>query len=284
MEDIKNIDTLDVMKKSKTSFLFSTLLLSKEKSEALKTIYAFCRKSDDIVDDVSVSIEKKISNLEKWNTELKKTFESGSDIKLLNDLNVIKEKYNIPEEPFFELLKGMELDLSEKRYDTFEELKQYCYYAASTVGLMTIRIFGFENPKTIDFAINLGIALQLTNILRDIKKDALLGRIYLPIGDMKKFGYNENDLINNLYNENFISLMKYEVERAKQFYIDAKKCLAKEDEKNMSSAILMEKTYYKILKEIEKNEYDVFSEDIHVSVFNKLMVALSVYFKYKLLK
>jgi len=282
MPDLINIDTQQVMKNSKTNFLFSTFLLSEEKREALKTIYAICRKTDDIVDEENSTTEQKKINLNQWKNELIKTFESGTDYLLLKDLNNIKIKFKIPDEPFFDLIKGMELDLVQNRYKTFEDLYQYCYYVASTVGLMTIRIFGFTNEKTIDFAINLGIAFQLTNILRDVHKDASVGRIYLPLDDLSKFNYRESDLKVKVVNENFKSLMKFEIARTNEYYKKAKCDLVKEDEKNMVPALIMEKTYSRILKKIEDVDYDVFSKPVRISGINKLLIAISVLLKYKI--
>ena len=177
----------------------------------------------------------------------------------------------------------MEMDLQNQRYKTFDELYQYCYCVAATVGLMCIEIFGYKNKSTKEFAVNLGVALQLTNILRDIKIDADNGRIYLPKEDMEKFGYTEEDLLANKYNESFIALMEYECKRAHEFYEKANKSLSKDDKGLMFAARIMEHIYFRILEKIEKMNYNVFKKKAKVSKLTKIYITFGVFFKYKLL-
>ena len=197
----------EISKRSKSSFYYAFNLLPAAKRDAMNTVYAFCRKTDDIVDEGNDPASLKYEKLHKWRIELEKSFSGHSDYLLLNKLSSTIQKFNIPLEPFFELLKGMEMDLQKNRYLTFDDLQLYCYRVASTVGLMCVEIFGYKHTSTRDFAVNLGIALQLTNILRDIKKDSENGRIYLPQEDLKKFNYNENDILNQTYNSNFTEMM-----------------------------------------------------------------------------
>jgi 15-cis-phytoene synthase len=283
MDDLLKINEYKNENYTKSNFLYSTLLLPKEKRKAINTIYSYCRIMDDIADDETAGIEEKQNKLNGWKEELIKAFNSGTDNVLLNELKDVVEKYDIPKPLFFEIIKGMELDLLKNRYLTFEELYQYCYYVASTVGLMTIGIFGYKNKMTIDYAINLGIALQLTNILRDIKKDLKSERIYLPLEDLIKFNYSEDELKKNAYNENFKALIKYEIERTKQFYEKADSFLSKEDRGSMFSAVIMGKTYFGILKKIEDANYNVFSKEIKLSKFRKIIKAVFIYIKYKLM-
>ncbi|MEO8447461.1 MAG: phytoene/squalene synthase family protein [bacterium] len=274
----------EITAKSKSSFLYSFSLLPKEKNDAINTVYAFCRKTDDIVDDENESEEKKFFKIKEWRNEFEKALKSGdSEYSLLNSVSRIIKRFNIPVEPFFDLIKGMEMDLRKKRYNTFGELIDYCFNVASTVGLMCIEIFGYNNPKTKDFAINLGIALQLTNILRDIKSDAKQGRIYIPAEDLKKFNYSESDLMSFTYNENFIKLMKYECERAASYYEKANSYLTKEDKGLMFAARIMEHIYFRVLKIIEKKNYNVFEKKVRVSKLKKLYITAGVFVKYKLL-
>lgn len=274
----------EITKQSKSNFLYSFSLLPKEKNEAINTVYAFCRKTDDIVDDENESIEKKYSRIIEWRDEFEKALISGdSKYSLLNNVNLIIKKFSIPAEPFFDLIKGMEMDLKKNRYNTFTELMDYCFNVASTVGLMSIEIFGYNNPRTKDFAINLGIALQLTNILRDIKSDAQHGRIYIPLEDLRRFNYSENDLLSFRYNDDFIKLMKHECERARFFYEEANKSLSKEDKGLMFAARIMEHIYFRVLKKIEKRNYNVFEKKVRVSNLKKIFIAAGVYVKYKLL-
>jgi phytoene synthase len=200
----------------------------------------------------------------------------------LNKLGKTISKFNIPLDPFFELVKGMEMDLQNNRYHTFDDLQLYCYRVASTVGLMCIEIFGYKHKSAKDYAVNLGIALQLTNILRDIKKDSQSGRIYLPQQDLNRFNYSENDLIANRYSSDFISLMSYEVERAKQYFQKATECLNLDDKASMFAARAMQHIYYKILEKIVAANYNVYEKNIKVSKFEKVGIAVGVWAKYSL--
>lgn len=279
-----SIDSNDITKKSKSNFLYSFSLLSREKNDAINTIYAFCRKTDDIVDNENKSPEVKFQELTEWRNELEQAIETGnSKFPLLIDIIKVMKAFNIPEEPFFKLIEGMEMDLKKNRYYDFNELADYCYKAASTVGLMCVEVFGYNNPKTRDFAVNLGIALQLTNIIRDVKADASVGRIYLPMEDLRRYNYHESDLLEGRYNEEFINLMKFECERAKYFYDEADKSLPEEDKGLMFSARIMEHIYYRLLKKIEKKNYNVFDKKIRISDFKKIIITAGVYMKYKLL-
>jgi 15-cis-phytoene synthase len=281
--DIINDSTRKIVKKSKTNFMYSTIFLNSEKQEALQTIYSFCRHSDDIVDDEHSDLESRKLNLENWRSELEKAFESDSKIHLLNDLKNVVDRFSISHDLFFDLLKGMEIDLVKTRYNNLEDLKQYCYYAASTVGLMTIEVFGYKDNAIREYAVNLGIALQLTNILRDVKKDAMKGRIYLPLDDMSKYGYSEKDIIDSNYNSNFVNLMKYETEVAKSFYKKADSYLCKSEKGRMLSARIMEHIYFRLLKRIERYKYDVYNNYIRISKLKKLFLAYGIFLKYKLL-
>ncbi len=277
------IDTAkDIAKTSKSSFYYAFNLLPEEKRDAMNTVYAFCRKTDDIVDDGNEPDELKYEKLRKWRIELERAFKGHSDYTLLNKLGRTIHNFNIPYEPFFELLKGMEMDLQNNRYLTFEELRLYCYRVASTVGLMCIEIFGYKHKSAKEFAINLGIALQLTNILRDIKKDSLKGRIYLPQEDLQKFSYNENDIFKQNYDERFIGLMKYEVERAEKFFDNATENLNLDDKKAMFAARAMQHIYKRLLEKIIEAEYNIYRKNIKVNSFEKVGISLGVWAKYRL--
>ncbi|HQF42944.1 MAG TPA: squalene/phytoene synthase family protein, partial [Ignavibacteriaceae bacterium] len=187
-----------------------------------------------------------------------------------------------PLDPFFELIKGMEMDLQKDRYKSFDDLQLYCYRVASTVGLICIEIFGYKHSSTKQFAIDLGIALQLTNILRDISKDAKNGRIYLPQEDLIKFNYSESDLFSFNYNNNFRELMIYESSRAKSYFNLATSHLNLEDKKTMFAARAMQHIYYKILEKIIDKDYDVYNNEIKVNKIEKVGIALGVWAKYNL--
>lgn len=272
----------EISKKSKSSFYYAFSLLPDSKRDAMNTVYAFCRKTDDIVDEGNEPDEIKYEKLHKWRLQLEKAVNGHSEYNLLNKLGKTISQFNIPLDPFFELLKGMEMDLQKKRYLNFEDLKVYCYRVASTVGLMCIEIFGYKHSSARDFAVDLGIALQLTNILRDVKKDSLNGRIYLPLEDLKKYNYTEAELFNQTYNSNFASLMEYEANRAQQYFDKATMSLNLDDKASMFAARAMQHIYHKILEKIISEHYDVYHHNIKVSKLEKAGIALGVWAKYSL--
>jgi 15-cis-phytoene synthase len=272
----------EIARKSKSSFYYAFNLLPSEKREAMNTVYAFCRETDDIVDSGVETDDLKFENLRKWRIELEKSIKGYSDYTLLNKLGKTISKFNIPLDPFFELLKGMEMDIQNKRYLTFDDLQMYCYRVASTVGLMCIEIFGYKHKSTKDFAVNLGIALQLTNILRDIKKDSQTGRIYLPQNELEKFNYTEEDIFNQKYNSNFIDLMEYQVSRAEKYFQKATEYLNLDDKASMFAARAMQHIYHKMLLKIVKANYDVYNGNIKVNGIEKVGIALGVWAKYSL--
>jgi len=272
----------EIAKKSNSSFYYAFNLLPAKQRDAMNTVYAFCRQTDDIVDEGTISDAVKYEKLRKWRIELEKSLNGLSDYLLLNKLSRTIQNFNIPLQPFFDLIKGMEMDLQKKRYLTFLDLQNYCYNVASTVGLMCIEIFGYRHPSAKDFAINLGIALQLTNILRDIKKDAAKGRIYLPKEDLDKFNYKESDVINNTYNENFQRMMEYQVERAREYFNAATACLNREDKKAMFAARAMQHIYSRMLNKIVDANYNVYQNKIKISTFKKIGISLGVWAKYRI--
>lgn len=272
----------EIAKNSKSSFYYAFNLLPVEKRDAMNTVYAFCRQSDDIVDKENETDDLKYEKLHKWTVELDKALRGHSEYALLNKLGKTIRQFNIPIDPFFELLKGMEMDLQVKRYLTFEDLKLYCYRVASTVGLMCIEIFGYKHKSTKDFAVNLGIALQLTNILRDVKKDALNGRVYLPQEDLASFKYSDSDIANLNYNEEFRRLMQFETGRAENYFRLATMDLNLDDKYSMFAARAMQHIYHKLLEKIIDADYNVFNENIRVSKIEKVGIAVGVWAKYSL--
>ncbi len=248
----------------------------------MNTVYAFCRKTDDIVDEDVMSQEMKSQTLTKWRSEFENALKGDSEYSLLNTLGTTIAQFNIPLDPFFNLIKGMEMDLNYNRYENFEDLRLYCFRVASTVGLMCIEIFGYKHKSAKDFAENLGIALQLTNILRDIKKDALKNRIYLPREDLRRFNYSEEELLTSVYNNNFVSLMRFEVERANIYFDKATRLLHMDDKVSMFAARAMQHIYHRLLDRIVENNYDIFSNHVKVSKFEKVGIALGVWVKYNL--
>lgn len=274
---VQSVHTLspDLAQNRASNFYFSFLFLPKPKREAIETIYAFCRYTDDLVDEQGDTQEKH-TRLRQWTVELQGALYGRSRYALLNNLARIIRHFRIPVEHFDELLKGMEMDLVKTRYETFHELESYCYRAASTVGLICSEVFGYHQERTKEYAINLGIALQLTNILRDIKSDARRGRIYIPQEDLRRFGYSERELMSSVYNERFVELMRFECARAHHYFRMAKANLAEEDKPLFYAARTMGNIYYLLLRRIERSQFDVFSRRIRLSAALKLLVAIGL--------
>jgi phytoene synthase len=267
-----------------SNFYFSFLALPEPKREAIETIYAFCRYTDDIVDEENADAREKHRRLRQMTSELRLSLSGASHYPVLNKLGSIIRRFDIPVVHFQNLLKGMEMDLQKSRYETFEELEEYCYRVASTVGLICAEVFGYHHAATREYAINLGKALQLTNILRDIKADAKRGRIYLPREDMRRFGYSEEELLANVYNERFVELMRFECDRAFAYFKKAKTYLAEEDKPLFTAARTMGNIYYLLLRRIKAANYDVFSKRIRLGSPAKLLVAFVLRLRTKLPK
>lgn len=279
----EQLDTIERTQNRESNFFFSFLILPQPKREAIETIYTFCRVTDDIVDGAEDEKEK-YTRLRQWTTELENSLYGVSKYSVLNRLSTIIRRFNIPLHHFYDLLKGMEMDLTKKRYETFEELQEYCYRAASTVGLICAEVFGYKTERTKQYAINLGIALQLTNILRDLKQDAKRSRVYLPQEDLRRFGYTEEELSRSIYNERFVELMKFESARAHYFFKKARGFLAEEDKPFLYAARAMGNIYYLLLQRIERANYDVFSKRIRLSSAVKLFIAMGLRIRNRLPK
>lgn len=285
-ENLANYEKVRPPQVEKSNFLYSFTLLPSREKAAINSLYAFCSYIDEIVDGTPSQSEeviaKKLKRLQWWEKEIDKIYNKKEKNQLIAPLNELFEKFNIPKQYFLTLIDGCRRDLFQTRYNTFNELKEYCYSVASVVGLMSIEIFGYKYEETKQYAINLGYALQLTNILRDLKHDKDRGYIYLPKEDMEKFGYSEEDLMNEVYNDNFINLMRYEVQRAKKYYHKARTSLRPDERWRMFPAEVMDEIYYRLLEKIELNNYNVFDKKIKVSAIHKLMFVLKHWLSLKL--
>jgi phytoene synthase len=248
-----------ITRKSASNLALAFVLLPKPKRDAMSALYAFCRNVDDIADEDSAPVEERRKQLADWRADIARACENQPPQFTVNrELQPVIRQFSLPFELFDELIKGCEMDLDIKRYGNFEQLELYCYRVASVVGLLSIHIFGYENPATREYAISLGKALQLTNILRDVKTDASRGRIYLPESELKKFGVSESDILQGRYSDKFRALAESIAVHAKQFYSAAKKALPGEDRKNMAAAELMGMVYWRLLKKLESAQFDVF--------------------------
>lgn len=278
-----NINEENILKKQKSNFKLTFAFLEPDKRDAMHTLYNFCRVTDDIVDDEVVPEDQKIKNIYWWRDQVSKALYNSSDYYLLNKFAQIVNRFNIPTDPIFDLIDGMIMDIEKKRYLDIDDLLVYCYRVASTVGLMTIQIFGYKNPDSKNYAINLGYAMQLTNIIRDVAEDAERNRIYIPIKDLEKFGVQEQDILNKKFDDKTKSLLEYEAQIALDYYNQADKFLDKDDRKLLYVARAMQRIYFALLQKIQKYGYNVFDKKIKVSIYEKIYYALGSYVKYNIL-
>jgi phytoene synthase len=276
----------ELSKTVQSNFFYSFLFLPKSKREAIIDVYAFCRAIDDIVDDmveksngVGGAIGAAQAELNRWREELDNLYAGKPTMPIAVRLRRVLERFPMPKEYFEEMINGCEMDLLRNRYETFDDLHQYCYRVASVTGLMCIEIFTYRSPGAKDYAVNLGVALQLTNILRDLKEDAARGRVYLPQEDLRRFGYSEDDLAGGKINDNFREMMEFECARARDYYRLAAGHLAEEDRPTMTAAVTMGRIYYRLLKQIENLDYDVFNNRIRLHRPERFLIALSEWAK-----
>jgi phytoene synthase len=262
-----------------TNFYYAFVLLPPEKRLAIEAVYAFARRGDDIVDS-GLDPAEAAAALARYRQALDACYAEDSSHLDAPELHVLAEaikRFKIPRKPFEDLILGLEMDLKGTRYETFEELSLYCYRVASTIGLVCIEIFGYQNSRTRDYAVNLGTALQLVNILRDIQRDAQRGRIYIPQEDLDRFGVRPAELLAGAYNDPFIELMQFECDRARRHFDLARQMLPAEDRRSMKSAEIMAAIYWGVLKRIQKRCYNVFGKRVRVPRPLKIWTALTVY-------
>lgn len=254
------------------NFYYSFLVMPRAKRDAMCAIYAFMRRSDDIADSAAnpaIALE----GLRQWRATVDAALtgkETGEAI--LPALADTVRRYDIPAEHFHELLDGTEMDQSKARYETFDELYQYCYRVASCVGLVVLPVFGYEDKSAVVPAEACGIAFQLTNILRDVKEDATMGRIYLPREDLAKFGVSEDDIMNHRDTPQFIELMRFEAGRAREFYRKAEPLAGMIHADSRGTLRVMMEIYGGILRKIERKNYAVFDERIRLSAAEKIWI------------
>ena len=225
----------------------------------MSALYAFCRAVDDVADEDAAPVEKRKAELAAWREDIRRACENKNPQFILNqEFAPVIQKFKLPFALFDELIKGCEMDLEKLRYENFDELELYCHRVASVVGLLSIEIFGYKNSVCHDYAIQLGQALQLTNILRDVKNDAARGRIYLPQSELKKFNVRDAEIMAGKFSENYFALASSVAARAKNFYQRAQKSLPPEDRKAMVAAELMGSVYWQLLQKLERGRFNVF--------------------------
>jgi phytoene synthase len=258
----------EITRLASSNFYYAFMLLPRERRRALYSVYAFCRFVDDIVD--RDRIDNAAAMLARWREELDKVFAGTPSRAISRALSENVRRFNIPRCYFEEIIDGVEMDLTQCRYATFADLYLYCRRVASAVGLICIEIFGYRNQSARLYAERLGIAFQLTNIIRDVAEDAARGRIYLPLEDLARFDVGEAEILNSIYSPRFRRLIEFEAQRARQYYSDAGKALADEDRGSMLAAEGMRLIYASLLERIARADYRVFGRRMSLSAPRKL--------------
>jgi 15-cis-phytoene synthase len=252
-------DSRAITRNSASNLALAFVLLPKAKRDGMSALYAFCRSVDDVADDESQSAAQRRVSLAAWREDIGRACaQADPRLPVNQDLKPFIARHRLPFALFDELIRGCEMDLDIKRYETYEDLEQYCYRVASVVGLLSIEIFGYTNPACRDYARHLGKALQFTNILRDVRTDAERGRIYLPLAELRRFHVAPEELLRFEYSSRFRDLAASVAERAKQFYGLARQSLPPEDRRAMTAAELMGSVYWRLLSKLEHQQFNVF--------------------------
>lgn len=288
-----------VTKNYAKTFYFAAKFLSPSKRKPIYAVYALCRHIDDAVDEAEVESEAQaVEAVENWKAELDAVYKGelrvtnyelrtaenpkSTDQKLiLLAWSDLLKTYDIAQNLPLELMHGVLQDTYTKRYETFDELYVYCWRVASTVGLMSSEIFGYEKPETLEYAEALGIAMQLTNILRDIKEDAAMNRIYLPQEDLRKFNVTEQQIFAGETDSNFVDLIKFQIKRARQYYGKAYKGIALLNADARFTVLLALRIYSRILTEIERQNFDVFKKRAHTNFRQKIFAIPRIWLEAK---
>ena len=305
-------ESRNITKKSASNLALAFILLPKAKRDGMSALYAFCREVDDVADEESVPVEQRRVQLAAWREDVRRacsvagvgqapslavpftgSLQAGALARLTTGegacptalagqpqfavnrelQTVIRARPGLTFALFDDLIRGVEMDLDIQRYQTHAELEQYCYRVASVVGLLSIEIFGYTNPRTREYAVHLGQALQLTNILRDVKTDAERGRIYLPLEELARFHVTEEEILRGEYSPRFRELAVSVAVRAKNYYRLARETLPHEDRRAMAAAELMGSVYWRLLEKLEAREFNVFGpEPTRVSKPQKILL------------
>ena len=263
---------------SGSSFYYAFLFLSADKRAAISAFYAFCREVDDVVDEVSdpsVAAQK----LAWWEKEVQAAF-AGQDLAqrhpVLRALMPYAPTYGITAAHLLAVIQGCQMDLQQNRYLDFPALEKYCHLVAGVVGEVAARIFCYSNPRTLEYAYKLGLAFQLTNIIRDVGEDAARGRIYLPVNDLQQFGVPVNEITNRVYSDRFKALMQFQAQRAQQLYAEALALLPPEDFRAQKPGLMMAAIYRDLLREIERDGFQVLHQRTSLTPLRKLWLAWKV--------
>jgi len=266
----------DKVSQSGSSFYYSFLFLSPEKRQAITALYAFCREVDDIVDNIvdgnrDCSIAHK--KLDWWRSSMRETYRQSASHPIQHALLPAIERYQLPLSLFLDIIDGMEMDLVKFRYQDFDELSLYCYRVAGAVGLLSARIFGYHDSAVEKYAVNLGLAFQLTNILRDIKEDVERNRLYIPLQEISEMGLSENEVLSLQYSDKMERLLNAQIERARHYYQLAFDCLPHPDRDEQRCGIIMSSIYHALLEKIAENPRQPLKQRVNISLWKKLWLA-----------
>ena len=263
---------------SGSSFYYSFLFLAPERRRAITALYAFCREVDDVVDEIE---DQQIARtkLAWWRNEVANLFAGKPQHPVTRALEPTLRPFGITEARLNQIVDGMQMDLDQSRYLDFKGLETYCYHVAGVVGLLAAGIFGFRNPATLDYAKNLGLAFQLTNIIRDVGDDARRNRIYLPMDELKRFEVPASDILNARYSANFTRLMQFQARRAESYYAAAMAALPAEDRRDQRAGLIMAAIYRTVLEEVQSDGYKGLTQRTSLTPMRKLWIAVRTWLR-----
>lgn len=270
-----------ITRKSASNLALAFVLLPREKRSEMAALYAFCREIDDVADEEMVSVAERRVQLQAWRDDVQLACFSGKPrFEVNQELQGVIQHYNLQFTLFDELLKGVEMDLDIHRYESLEELEQYCYRVASVVGLLSIEIFGYKDARSRDYAVYLGKALQLTNILRDVRNDAERGRIYLPLEECRRFNVPAEEILNSQYSDRYFRLAQSIAGRAREFYSKARMSLPETDRRSMATAELMGSVYWRLFRKLEQRRFNVFDfSETRLNKAQKLFLIFRMWYR-----
>ena len=268
-----------IVRESARNFYYSFIALPRQKRRAIYAVYAFCRLCDDAVDEPSLTVDEKLRRLAEIRQLLKEASTTASTHPVFMALTDAVARYRIPLRHFQEVVRGVEMDLTTRRYTTFEELRTYCYRVASAVGLICVEIYGYREPKVRDYAVDLGLAMQLTNIVRDVQEDLERDRIYIPLDEMERFGYSEGELKAGVVNEAFRHLMAFQAARAREHFRKGLRLLPYLSPRSRTSPAVLAALYEKILERIEARGFNVFDGRVSLSGREKYLLTAKTWLK-----
>ncbi|MGB1131264.1 MAG: phytoene/squalene synthase family protein [Haloferula sp.] len=261
----------DITRQAKSNLAFALHILPKDRRDDAVIFYAYCRVIDDLADDLDVPEDERERALKEWKDGLEQGFDDPDPLQ--QDVLDLRERLEIPTDLLVAVIDGCRMDLRPQRFGTWEDLSEYTWKVACAVGLVSMRIFGATNPETEKYAVALGHALQITNILRDVGEDLENGvRIYLPLADFARFQYSERDLIGRVYDGRFVAMMAYQADRAEAYFEEAERLLPESDRSVMVAAEVMREIYHTLLKKMRKDGFKVFDQRYRLSKARKMAI------------